>query len=139
MKQPTLNQFKATLKDLIDDTSADKLKEIIYTVAEETRTENRLYFLQMIEQLISGKCKMPFEKTIPVLTPEALFERIESYVKRMENGEFYDEERDYEEYHRNEYRHYRDNYDYYEEDTDFSNEEYVLEMTDLLEATQSFL
>ncbi len=138
MKQPTLSQFKATLKDLIDDTSADKLKEIIYTVAEETRTESRSDFIKMIEQLISGKCKTPFEKTIPVLTPEALFERIESYVKRMGNGEFYDEERDYEEYHRNEYRHYRNNYDYYEEDTDFSNEEYVLEMEDLLEAAQSF-
>ncbi len=138
MKQPTLSQFKASLKDLIDGISADKLKDIIYTVAEETRTESRSDFLLMVEQLISGSYKTPGEKTIPVLTPEALFERIESYVRRMKNGEFYDEERDYEEYHRNEYRHYRDNYDYYEEDTDFSTEEYVLEMEDLLEAAQSF-
>ena len=50
MKQPTLSQFKATLKDLIDGTSADKLKEIIYTVAEETRTESRSDFLKMLEQ-----------------------------------------------------------------------------------------
>ncbi len=138
MKQPTLSQFKATLKDLIDDISVGKLKKIIDSVAEETRTENRLDFLIMVEQIISGNCKTPGEKTIPVLTPEALFEKIESYVKRMENGEFFDEERDYEEYHRNEYRHYRNNYDYYEEDTDFSTEEYVLEMEDLLEKTQSF-
>ncbi len=138
MKQPTLSQFKAKLKDLIDDTSADKLKDIIYTVAEETRTESRLDFLRMVEQIVSGKFKTPVEKTILALTPEALFERIEGYIKRMENGEFYDEERDYEEYHRNEYRHYRDNYDYYEEDTDFSTEEYVLELEDLLEAVQSF-
>lgn len=138
MKQPTLSQFKTTIKDLIDDSSADKLKEIIYTMAEETQTESRLDFLIMVEQLISGNYKTPGEKTIPVLTPEALFKKIESYVERMENGEFYDEERDYEEYHRNEYRHYRNNDDYYEEDTDFSTEEYVLDMEDLLEATQSF-
>ena len=138
MKQPTLSQFKAALKDLINETSADKLKEIIYTVAEETRTESRLDFLKMAEQLISGNCKAPGEKNIPVLTPEALFAKIESYVRRMKNGEFYDEERDYDEYHRYEYRNYRNNYDYYEEDTDFSNEEYVLDMEELLEEAQSF-
>lgn len=138
MKQPTLSQFKAALKDLINETSADKLKEIIYTVAEETRTESRLDFLKMAEQLISGNRKAPAEINVPALTPEVLFARIESYVSRMENGEFYDEERDYEEYHRYEYRHYRNNDDYYEEDTDFSTEEYVLEMEELLEAAQSF-
>jgi len=138
MKQPTLSQFKALLKDLIDDISADKLRELIYTMAEETRSESRSDFLKMTEQLISGTYKRSYEKTIPELTPESLFNKIESFVKRMENGEFYDEERDYEEYHRNEYRHYRDNYDYYEEDIDFSTEEYVLEMEELLEATQSF-
>jgi len=73
MKQPTLSQFKAALEDLINDAPAGKLKENIYTVAEETRTESRLDFLEMAEQLISGNCEAPREKTGPVVTPEALF------------------------------------------------------------------
>ena len=138
MKQPTLSQFKAALKDLLDETSAGKLKEIIYSLAEETRTESRFDFLKMAEQIISGNRKAPDNKNLQALTPEVLFAKIESYVSRMENYEFFDEERDYEEYHKNEYRNYRNNYDYYEEDTDFSTEEYVIEIEDLLEGAQSF-
>jgi len=138
MKQPTLSQFKAALKNLTDDAPAGQLKEIIYVVADKTRTENRLDFLKMVEQLISGNSKTTDERTIPEITPKVLFEKIEDYVKRMEKGEFLDEERDYYEYHRDEYPYYADSNNNYEEVTDFSIEEYVLEMAELLEAAGSF-
>ena len=137
MKQPTLSQFNNKLNDLISDIPIGKLKEIICSIAGEIQSENRMAFLQKVEHVISGTSPKPGKTGKPELTPAELFKKIENYAERMKNGEFFNEERDYMGYQRDEYDYYRNSYNTYEDDTDFSNEEYVLEMEDLLNGAES--
>lgn len=138
MRPPTLNQFITALEELIENAPSGKLKEIIYTIANEIQTEERNDFLQKITQVTSGKYKNQNNITRKEAgqSADALLTGIENFRNRIEEGEFYDEERDYEAYHRNEYRYYGHDDDY--EDTDFSGEEYVLEMIELLGGAEDF-
>ncbi len=140
MKPPTLNQFNAALKELIENTPSNKLKEIIYTIANKTLTDKRNDFLQITKQVISGNYQNEnnITENDAELTADTLLAKIDEFRNRVEEGEFYDKERNYEEYHKNEYHHYRNDYDYYDDDTDFSGEEYVQEMIDLLDGVEHF-
>ncbi|KKL72710.1 hypothetical protein LCGC14_2082180 [marine sediment metagenome] len=139
MRPPTLEQFNTALKEIVENTPSDKLKEIIYSITGKTKTEERNYILKIIRQVVSGSYqsgdKMLGSDT--GLTGDDLLAQIDDFRNRIEEGEFFDENRDYEEYHKNEYRYFRDEYDYSEE-TDFSNEYYVLEMIDLLDKVKYF-
>ena len=137
MKQPTLKQFTDKLDNLINNASADKLKELVISIAGETQTENRTFFLTKVEAIINGNVHDETGIDKPTISTEALFQKIEDYEKRMQEGEFFDEERDYIEYHKYEYSH-RNNYDYYDDGFDMGSEEYVYEMTELLNGAGSF-
>ncbi|MGF1584312.1 MAG: hypothetical protein ACFCUM_03245 [Bacteroidales bacterium] len=139
MKQPTLSQFISQLKELIDDLSAEKLQEIIFKLGEHTRKENRLEFIWSINQVINGHGDdSPIESDEQLPDIGHMLNRIEHYRTRMENGEFFDEERDYIEYHKSEYGSYSHN-DYWEDDEyDYSGEEYVIEMETFLDGAGRF-
>ncbi|MBD3156379.1 hypothetical protein GF369_00980 [Candidatus Peregrinibacteria bacterium] len=138
MRQPTLSQFKKQLEELIENAPSGKLKDLIYIIANETRTEQRNNFLEKAKLIISGEYKNQdkAEKEETELTADVLFDKIKKFRNRIEQGEFYDEERDYEAYHRNEYHYYR--YDDYYEEPDYSDEECVLEMIELLDDAEHF-
>jgi hypothetical protein len=140
MRQPTFKQFSDELKKLIDPASADTLKNIIYQLAKSVPTSERREFLDRISQLLSGKSDLPdeHEDTEQEFSPEELFKKINEYRQKLMNGEFYDEAIDYDTFHRSEYRRYDRYGDYDDEDIDFSNEEYVLEMEDMLNDSESF-
>ena len=103
------------------------------------KTEERNSTLKVIRQVVSGSYQSgdKTQRSYTGHTGDDLLAQIDDFRNRVEEGEFFDEDRDYEEYHKNEYRHYRDQYDNYEE-TDFSNEYYVLEMVDLLDKVKHF-
>lgn len=140
MKQPTLSQFISQLKELIGDLSAEKLQEIILKLGEHTKKENRSEFIRSIDQIINGHRYDPpvdFEEQLP--DTGLLLNRIEHYRTRMENGEFFNSDRDYTEYHKHyEYGGYSNN-DYWEDaEFDYSGEEYVIEMETFLEGAGRF-
>lgn len=139
MRPPTREQFNSALEEIIENAPSDKLKEIIFSIADNTVSDKRNDLLRMIEQVVAGNYKNGDHKQESgvELTGDVLLAQIDDFRNRAEEGEFYDEERDYEEYHRNEYRYYRDEFDY-QETTDFSDEEYVLEMVDLLYDVKHF-
>ncbi len=139
MKQPTLSQFTSQLQELTFNLSAEKLQEIIFKIGEKTSSEKRSEFIRFINQIIKNKSHdSQVEVKEPLPDIGELLAGIEDYRRRMENGEFFDEDRDYIEHHRSEYRHYR--YDDYEEDDDYdySGEEYVIEMNSFLDSAGSF-
>ncbi len=138
MRPPTFNQFNAALKKLIENAPSGKLKDIVYTIANEIPAEERNDFLQKVTRVNSGENKNQNNVTQKEVgkSADALLAGIENFRNRIEEGEFYDEERDYEAYHRNEYSYY--GHDDYYEDADFSEEEYVLEMIELLDETKHF-
>ena len=125
MRPPTLEQFNTALKEIVENAPSNKLKEIIYSIGGITKTEERNSILKMIRQVVSGRYQSGdnMQGSDTGLTGDDLLAQIDDFRNRVEEGEFFDEDRDYEEYHKNEYRHYRDNYDNYEE-TDFSDEYY---------------
>ena len=139
MRPPTLEQFSTALKEIVENAPSEQLKEIIYSIAGETKTEERNSMLKMIRMVVSGSCQSGdnTQGSYTELTGDDLLAQIDDFRNRVEEGEFFDEDRNYEEYHKNEYRYYRDEYDHYEE-TDFSDEYYVLEMIDLLEKAKHF-
>jgi len=139
MRPPTLEQFSTALKEIVENAPSEQLKEIIYSIAGKTKTEERNSMLKMIRQVVSGSYQSGdnIQRSYTGHTGDDLLAQIDDFRNRVEEGEFFDEDRNYEEYHKNEYRHYRDQYDNYEE-TDFSDEYYVLEMIDLLDKVKHF-
>jgi hypothetical protein len=118
--------------------SSDKLQEIILKLGENTGKEERSEFVRTVNQIIikseSQDSLVEEKKPLPDIIDILI--RIEDYRSRMENGEFFDADRDYIESHVTEYGHYRYGYNDYEEegDYDYSNEKFVTEMSSLLES-----
>ena len=140
MKPLALNQLLHELQKHIENISVAELQEVIYSLAQNIPANKRQDFLDIVRHaLVKNETASKHGAIKPEITPEELFNAIEEYRKRMEKGDFFDEEEHYRAYDRDEYRYYRRGYDdYLEEEPDFSTEDYVIEMENMLGYAEYF-
>jgi hypothetical protein len=140
MKNPTFAKFMNEVDDFISSLAKDDLKKIILHLAETQDVKNRNEFLRSIKESDKQVPGQDDSKFLPDASPDQLIEQIRAYEKRIQSGEFYDEEKSAWAYDREEHSYWGrgDYYDDYDDEIDFSNEEYVLEAVTYLEAAKAF-
>ncbi|RPI00339.1 MAG: hypothetical protein EHM72_09490 [Calditrichaeota bacterium] len=135
MKNPTYAKFINEVANHISTLSKDDLIEIILTFAESQNSNDRNAFLLLLKNKSKINSKSDGQTSSINMSSEQLIEAIQEFEKRIQNGEFYDEEKSCQAFEREERSYWQD---YDDDDIDFSEEEYVTEAIDFLETAKLF-
>jgi len=139
MKHPTYARFMNEIERLISGLSKDELKQKVVDLAESQDMSERNNFIGLLRQGVASGKNIGDEKPILAISPKDLIKRIKEFKKRIDDGEFFDEEENWRAYEGEEYGYRRNRYnDYYGDEIDFSTEPYVLEMIELLSEAKKF-
>jgi hypothetical protein len=92
MRAPTLEQFNMAMREMVENTPYEKLKEIIYSIAAKTKNEERNSMLNMIRQVVSGSYQSGdnTQGGYTRQTGDELLAQIDDFRNRVEEGEFFD-------------------------------------------------
>lgn len=137
MKNPTYAQFMNEVENIISNLSKDELKNKIMGFAENQNISDRNKFLKILKNTFPESVCVEAEETKPQISSEKLIERIKNFEKRILDGEFFDEEKNWEAQEAEEHSYWgrRDSND---DEIEFSNEPYVLEAIEMLEEAKRF-
>lgn len=137
MKNPTYAQFMNEVENIISNLSKDELKNKIMDFAENQNISDRNKFLEILKNTFPENVCAEAEETKPQIPSEKLIERIKNFEKRILDGEFFDEEKNWEAQEAEEHSYWgrRDSND---DEIEFSNEPYVLEAVEMLEEAKRF-
>ena len=140
IKNPTYATFMNEVECYISNLSEDDLKQIILNLAEKQNTRDRNTFLAYLKESNLATSHPDETIILPDISPAKFIAQIKEFEGRIQDGEFYDEERSYWAYEREEYSYWRrdDYYDNFYDDIDFSDEEYVIEAITFLETAKQF-
>lgn len=140
IKNPTYATFMNEVESYISNLSEDDLKQIILNLAEKQNSRDRNAFLAYLK----GSDQTPSHPDEPTIladiSPAKFIAQIKEFEQRIQDGEFYDEERSYWAYEREERSYWRRDsyYDDFDNDIDFSDEEYVDEVIAFLDRAKHF-
>lgn len=137
MKNPTYATFMNEVEKYISILSKDDLIKIILNFAESQNSKDRNVFLSLLKNKDKTISKSDEQKSTIELSSEQFIKAIQEFEKRIQSGEFYDEEKSYWAYEREERSYWRD-YNYNDDSEDFSEEEYVTEAINFLEISKLF-
>lgn len=140
MKKQTYATFMNEVDNLISKLSNDELKKTILSLANKQGVSDRNEFLKSLRESIILTVDSDGYQAISDVSPEEFLQEIKELEQRILSGEFFDEEENYKAYEREEHSYWRRNgyYDEFDDEIDFSNENYVLEVVDLLEEAKKF-
>ncbi len=140
MKNPTYATFMNEVENYICNLSEDELKKIILNLAEKQNIKDRNIFLDYIKEGYQHLSDQDKPLNLPDESPAKLIAQIKEYEKRIQSGEFYDEERSYWAYEQEERSYWRRDgyYEDLDDAIDFSDEEYVVEVVTFLERAKQF-
>jgi len=140
IKNPTYATFIDEVESYISDLSKNDLKQIILNLAEKQNASDRNTFLAYLNECNQAPSHQDEAIILPGISSDKFIEQIKKFEKRIQDGEFYDEERSYMAYEREERSYWRKDryYDDFDDDIDFSDEEYVIEAETFLETAKEF-
>lgn len=139
MKNLTFARFMNEVEHKIRNLDRKELTDLLLHIAEQQRFSSRNEFLQMLEGAFSEVSQTEEEIEIDELAADEFIQGIKEFQQRIEDGEYFDEDENYEAWEMEERSYY--GRDYYDDDArsyDFSDAEYVDEMINFLDTAQQF-